>query len=141
VKYWDASALVPLVVSEASTGEARACLEEDPSIVTWAWTRVELVGAVERRARDGLLTRVQRRAALERFTALAETWDEVADLLAVRTRALPLLARHPLRAADAGQLAAALLVADQGLPGLAFVCLDQRLSEAAELEGMSVRAF
>lgn len=65
-------------------------------------------------------------------------WDEVADVLAVRTRALPLLARHSLRAADAGQLGAALLVADQGAGPFGFVCLDERLSLAAELEGFRV---
>ena len=47
-----------------------------------------------------------------------------------------LLARHPLRAAGAGQLAAALLVQEQLGSGLAFVCLDQRLSLAAERESL-----
>ena len=62
----------------------------------------------------------------------------MSDLLAVRARACTLLARHPLRAADAGQLAAALLVQEQLGGGLAFVCLDQRLSLAAEKESLRV---
>ena len=138
MRYWDASAIVPLIVHEESTEAARSWLAEDPVIVTWAWTRVELVGAVERRYREGALTRSQRRTALDRFASLAEAWDEVIDLLAVRSRALLLLARHPLRAVDSGQLAAALLVAEQGLPGLGFVCLDQRLAMAADIEGLRV---
>lgn len=65
-------------------------------------------------------------------------WDEVVDVLAVRTRANAVLARHPLRAADAGQLGAALLVSEQLADPLVFLCLDQRLVEAAEREGLAV---
>lgn len=115
----------------------RSLLNEDPHIVTWAWTTVEFASAVERRARAGELTRSQRRAALARFAALAEVWDEVTDVLMVRRRALALLARHPLRAADAAQLGAALAVAPEQGPPLGFVCLDERLHEAAEREGLS----
>ena len=114
----------------------RVLLEEDPHIVTWAWTSVEFASAVERRTRQGELTRDQRRNALTRFAELAEIWDEVTDVLMVRRRALAVLARHPLRAADAAQLGAALAVApEQGGP-LGFVCLDERLSVAAEREGL-----
>lgn len=135
MRYWDASALVPLVVEESATARAREWLERDPAIVTWAWTRVELVGAVERRARDGRLSRTDRRRYLDGFAELAELCDEVVDVPAVRSRAVALLARHPLRAADAAQLGAALLVSDGDPASLEFVCLDERLAEAAEREG------
>ncbi len=139
MRYWDASALVPLVVSEPSTELARTWLAEDSEIVTWAWTRVEIASAIERRAREGAVSRRDRRQVLERLDTFADTWDEVTEVLAVRSRASLLLARHPLRAADAGQLGAALLVNEQldGRP-LSFMCLDRRLSEAAELEGLRV---
>ena len=138
MRYWDASALVPLVVNEPVTKLVRSWADDDPSIVTWAWTRVEIVGAVERRARDGSLTRAQRREALARFEALAEAWDEVTDVLAVRARAIPVLARHALRAADAAQLGAALLVTEPDHGAVPFVCLDERLATAAEREGLTV---
>jgi hypothetical protein len=83
-------------MNEPHTEQVRTWLAADPVIVTWAWTRSELAGAVERRVREGLLTRTQRRDALDRFDALAESWDEVTDLLAVRGRALRLLPRHSL---------------------------------------------
>lgn len=137
--YWDASAIVPLLIREANSDRVRSWLTEDASIVTWFWTRVELVGAVERRVREGILTRRHRRDLLARFNDLAERWDEVTDILAVRTHALSLLARHPLRAADAAQLASALLVAEgRDPPDLTFVCLDARLAAAAEIEGLRV---
>ena len=138
MRYWDASALVPLVVAEPHSGVARTWLSEDDRIVTWAWTRIEIVGAIERRVREGSLSRPQRREALRRFDAFAESWDEVTDVLAVRARASALLARHPLRAADAGQIGAALLIQEQLAGVLTFVCLDHRLSSAAELESLRV---
>ena len=138
MRYWDASALVPLVVAEPHSGTVRTWLSEDDRIVTWAWTRTEIVGAIERRVREGSLSRLQRREVLRRFDAFAESWDEVADVLAVRARANALLARHPLRAADAGQLGAALLIQEQLAGALTFVCLDHRLSSAAELESLRV---
>ena len=96
------------------------------------------MSAIERRAREGSLTRMQRRDVLGRFDTFASHWDEVTDVLAVRSRALVLLARHPLRTADAGQLGAALLVQEQLAQPLTFVCLDQRLSLAAERESLRV---
>lgn len=137
--YWDASAIVPLVISEPSSNDVRSWLADDPSIVTWCWTRVELASAVERRVREGILTRRHRRAVLDRFQDLAERWDEVTDVLAVRAHALALLARHPLRAADAAQLASALLLVERRDPSsVTFACLDSRLAGAAELEGLRV---
>ena len=141
MRYWDASALVPLVISEPSSESVRAWLSDDEGIVTWAWTRVEITSAVERRARQGQLSRAQRRAALDRFEALGESWDEVTDVLAVRSRAIALLARHPLRAADAAQLASALLVSEQVADGFTFVCLDETLTLAAEREGLRVASL
>ncbi len=138
MRYWDASALVPLFLAERESRRVREWLSEDDGIVTWVWTRMEVLGAVERRAREGVFSRSERRLVLARFNRHAARWDEVTDVLAVRSRAELLLARHPLRAADAGQLGAALLIQNQFGGALPFVCLDERLSAAAELEGLRV---
>ena len=138
MRYWDASALVPLIVSEPGSRLARSWLQEDDHIVTWAWTRTEITSAIERRARGGALTRGQRRTVLDRLRGFAAGWDEVIDVLSVRARANAVLARHPLRAADAGQLGAALLVSEQLSDPLVFLCLDRRLGDAAEREGLRV---
>ena len=138
MRYWDASALVPLIVAEPVSDRMRERLAEDDRIVTWAWSYTEIASAVERRTRDGLLSRGQRLSLLRRLLLLADSWDEVTDILAVRSRANSLLARHPLRAADAGQLGAALLLQEQLVDSLSFVCLDRKLSAAAEREGLHV---
>ncbi|MCY4587484.1 MAG: type II toxin-antitoxin system VapC family toxin [Bryobacterales bacterium] len=98
MRYWDASALAPLVVAEPASSLVREWLAEDEWIITWVWSRTEIVSAIERRTREGSLSRMQRREVLERFDALSGSWDEVTDVLAVRPRANALLARHPLRA-------------------------------------------
>lgn len=138
MRYWDASALVPLAVAEPRSALVREWLSDDDHIVTWAWTRTEITSAIERRTRDRKLSREQRRETLGRFDALAESWDEITDVLAVRARANALLARHPLRAADAGQLGAALLVQEQMAGALTFVCLDTSLALAAEREQLTI---
>jgi hypothetical protein len=79
--------------------------------------------------------------ALARIERITRDAHEVVDLAAVRARAVPLLARHALRAADAAQLGAALLVADDEPASLSMVVLDRRLADAAEREGLSVLSW
>ena len=140
MRYWDASALVPLIVSQPDSKLVREWLAEDDHIVTWVWTGTEIVSAIERLTRESRISRQQRRAALEEFAGLSNQWDEVTDAVAVRSRALGALARHPIRAADAGQLGAAMLIQEQVTFPLSFMCLDRRLALAAEREGLRVPA-
>jgi predicted nucleic acid-binding protein len=138
VRFWDASALLPVVVQETGSALSRKWLDEDAEVCTWGLTAVEIASAIERRAREGRLSSAQRIAMLRRAEELLGSCHEVTDLLAVRRRAVPLLARHALGAADAAQLASALLVADPDPASLTFVCLDRRLADAASREGLSV---
>lgn len=138
MRYWDASALVPLIVAEPASKVMWERLAEDDRIATWAWSYTEIASAVERRARDGVISREQRLLVLNRLLLLARSWDEVTDILAVRARASSLLAKHPLRAADAGQLGAALFLQNEIGAPLQFVCRDRRLSAAARSEGLHV---
>ena len=56
----------------------------------------------------------------------------------VRMIAIDLLQRYPLRAADAGQLAAAELWRQHTSQPVDFICLDLRLREAAAAHGFQV---
>lgn len=42
MRFWDASALVPIVVNELGTERVRSWVQEGSAIGTWAWTRVEI---------------------------------------------------------------------------------------------------
>ena len=138
MRYWDSSAIAALIEEEPATELAVGWLREDPSIAAWALTAVEVAAAIERRAREGLLTPRDRRRALSLLEQLGGSWDEVTDVLGVRRQALAVLARHPLRAADACQLGAAWLAAEGRPESLPFVTLDRRLAGAAEREGFTV---
>lgn len=138
MRFWDASAIIPLFIQEAGSELVRAWLAEDGSIAVWALTRLEVVSAIERRAREGHLNGRQRATALDTCEKLIQAAHEVSDVLAVRSRALPLLGRYPLRSADAAQLGVALLLAESDVSSVPFVTLDLRLAEAARREGFRV---
>lgn len=137
MRYWDASALVPLCVHEPQTDALRA-LAAESALVTWAGSMVEVASAIERRTRDGSLVRAGREVALATLRELGTTWLEITAIGPVRDRALRLLATHPLRAADALQLGAALLAASDRPLGHEFVCVDARLRDAASREGFTI---
>ncbi len=138
MRFWDASAVVPLIIEEANTALVRTWLDEDVDVALWGLTRMEVVSAIERRAREGRLTASQRIAGLQRMATFADAAHEVTDLLAVRTKGVPLLARHAIRAADAAQLGAALAIAEADPGTLTMVVLDRRMAEAAAREGLAV---
>jgi len=141
LRFWDSSAILPLLVPEPGTQLSQQWLKEDPEVVLWTLTRLELASSVERRAREGSLNRNDRVTVLRRAERIASDAHEVVDVAAVRARALTLLARHALRAADAVQLAAALIVADPDPSSLTMVVLDRRLADAAAREGLGVLSW
>ena len=136
MRYWDASALVPLCVTETGTVHAREMATE--GIVTWSISAVEVASAIERRQREKQLSEVDRVAARAALEELAAAWTEITALTPVRDRALRLVATHSLRAADAMQLAAALVAVSDRPLNHDFVCADGRLRQAASREGFRV---
>ena len=68
----------------------------------------------------------------------SRSWTEVPPIERVRDQAIRVLQVHPLRAADALQLAAAIVLADFEPKGLPFVTLDEALAAAARREGFPV---
>lgn len=138
MKFWDSSALVPLLVTETDSARRTAVLQADREIAVWWGTLIECESALQRRLREGALDATSVRQARTRLATLAVAWHEVPPTAAVRTLAIRLLRTHALRAADAQQLAAALVLAHAGLSGLAFLSADTRLADAAEIEGLTV---
>jgi hypothetical protein len=138
VKFWDTSAIVPLCVSEPATPDVRRIASGDTALVVWWATRTECVSAFARRRRDGQLAASAERQAGRVLRALAAEWSEVLPGDPVRERAERLLGVHPLRAADAFQLAAALVWSRGETRACTIVSFDERLRAAAEREGFSV---
>jgi hypothetical protein len=137
LRFWDASAVVPLLLLEARTAEMLALAGDGPGVVTWWTTRIECVSAIRRREREGVPPAAVRQA-LEFLDSLASAWSEVAPAEAVRISAERLLAVHPARAGDALQLAAALTWRGQTTERRELVSLDERLRDAASREGFAL---
>lgn len=135
LKFWDSSAVVPLVVLETSSDRMKRLYRADPIVVAWWGTEVECVSAIARRQRLGAIDAPAVEDALARLRALRRGWNEVEPGEVVREAAKRLLSVHDLRAADALQLAAAFFAAEGRPPALEFVCLDDRLTDAARREG------
>jgi len=138
VRFWDASAIVPLVVAEPASAALRELADEDPTVVMWWATSVEALSGLYRRVRAGELDSESLDAARDRLWAFLEDAHVVAPGEPLRDRAHRLLAVHPLRAADALQLAAALVWAEEQPTGLELVTSDDRLRDAASREGFRV---
>jgi uncharacterized protein len=137
VKFWDSSAILPLLLDERASASVAAVYEDDERQIVWCLTEVETVSALARRERQGSETSDAERARTT-LRILSERWEEVSSVESVRTRAIRLLGTHGLRATDALQLAAALVFCDEQTESLPFVCLDDRLSEAARKERFPV---
>jgi predicted nucleic acid-binding protein len=135
VRFWDASAIVPLLVAETSTAGLLALLDRDPEMIVWWGSPVECTSAIARREREGALATKDATRALERLRRVAAGWQEVLPGDSLRAIAQRLLRVHPLRAADALQLAAAIVASEHESSSLPLVCLDERLSDAAAREG------
>jgi predicted nucleic acid-binding protein len=140
VKFWDSSALLPLLVPEPTSAMCTEWLRDDRDVLVWALTRVEIASALARIERNSGHRLQVIDSARERLQSLRVAWSEVCDVEQVAGRAERLLRVHALRAADAMQLAAALVATGERPQVLEFVCLDNRLAEAARREGFRVRA-
>ena len=138
MKFWDTSALVPLVVEEPATDALRGVLSQDRDAVVWMLTSVELLSTLAR------LGRMSEELEDVLPTARAEVMDLFARCATVthagevRRRAERLVSVHPLTAADAMQLAAALIASGDRPESLDFVTLDKALARCARLEGFRV---
>ena len=138
MRFWDASAIVPLLVAEPSTRRLQTLAAEDSAILVWWGCEVECVSALARLEREGAFNEAAMTAALARLRQLVAGWHEVDPSDAIREAATRFLRVHPLRAADALQLAAAFLAAERRPASLELVTLDDRVAAAARKEGFAV---
>jgi predicted nucleic acid-binding protein len=135
MKFWDASAIVPLLVGGAATKPLQALASRDPVVLVWWGTEVECASAIGRLERDAALDAAGASTAFDRLKKLAAGWHEVEPSDALREAAVRFLRVHPLPAADALQLAAAFVAAERRPSSLELVTLDDRLAGAARKEG------
>lgn len=120
------------------SGGVESVLSQDPLMLVWWATEVECASAIARLEREGDLTEKATLDTLRRLDALAQGWHEIQPVQSIRVTARRLLRVHRLRAADALQLAAAVIAAEGNPASLDIVTHDDRLADAARREGFSV---
>jgi predicted nucleic acid-binding protein len=138
VKFWDASAIVPLLVAETTTRSLQALARRDSDMLAWWGSQVECASAVARLERAAQLDRRGAVLAFDRLKKIADGWHEIEPSEVVRENAVRFLRVHQLRAADALQLAAAFVAAERRPSSLEVVTLDDRLADAAGKEGFEL---
>jgi len=138
--FWDASALVPLCVLQDTTARATALYHTNEIVIWWA-TPVEIQGALARLVRMGQLSADSWRKARKVSEFLSFSWSEIQPSSGLRARAMDVVERYDLRAADALQLAAALEWCEGVAQGRTFLTADERLRDAALLAGFDARAI
>jgi uncharacterized protein len=138
VKFWDTSALVQLFINQISTAKVYEWSKADPFMTVWWGTHVECASAIGRLSREGRLESGELSKAWKRLEWIRSEWDEIDPSTRVRETAIRFLRVHSLRAGDAFQLAAAFVASENNPSTLEFVCLDQRLADAASKEGFRV---
>ena len=137
--FGDTSALVPLCVQQQPSSAVRQLLEQHEIAVWWS-TPVEMRSAFERLLRMNQLTIPEHAAAGVRLEKLRRGWRELQPSEALKAQAETFLMNHPLRAADALQLAAAWIWCS-GMPqSHVFISGDAQLLDAARQVGFQVMA-
>ena len=99
---------------------------------------MEVASALARLVRQGELSNTDQARARRRLQAARKRWYEITASDPVREIAIELPDRRAVRAADALQLAAALVWCGGKPRHRSFVCLDERLNAAAAAEGFDV---
>ena len=138
MRFWDSSAIIPLILEEAASGRIRDLYTGDRDMLVWWGTLIECHSGLARRERAGLIPGDVRVNTDRALRELSLHWTEVEPVSSIREVAIRLLGVHDLRAADALQLASAVLSRSEEPRLLEFVCLDRRLAAAASKEGMVV---
>lgn len=136
--FWDASAIVPLLVAEKTTAHLQVLAQRDADMLAWWGSAVECASALARLEREAALDAKSAELAFQRLKLIADAWHEIEPSEVVRENAVRFLRVHPLRAADALQLAAAFVAAERRPASLQVVTLDERLADAMRKEGFAL---
>ncbi|MDE0117922.1 MAG: type II toxin-antitoxin system VapC family toxin [bacterium] len=137
--FLDTSALLKRYANEPNSDVVR---DLDAVVVVSELVKVELPSALWRKHRIGEFSARHAQALCQRFIIdIGPLSRQPAHVIKVSTdilnAAADLVARHPLRAYDAVQLASALEVR-YTVDNCSFGCFDRQLSTAAAIEGLAL---
>jgi predicted nucleic acid-binding protein len=140
----DSSALVKRYVTELGSAWIRRITEPSARnhIIVARITWVEMLSALARRQREGTLSSADVSQVIQNLRYDFDVQYQVAEVnRQLVDRAGDLVLRHPLRAYDAVQLAAAVHIhaalTQAGATSPVFVSADDKLVAAAQVEGLA----
>jgi predicted nucleic acid-binding protein len=113
-------------------------LRQHRRVVAWWGTPVEAQSSLARLLREGAISEAQRHQAVKQLARLRRAWVEILPTEQVRSSAIELIDRFPLRTGDSFQLAAAIVWCDEKPHHRPFVSFDGRLASAAAELGFDV---
>jgi predicted nucleic acid-binding protein len=139
MRFFDASALVKKYVRETDSARVRRLLRSG-EVALSRLSEVEVVSAFARLARDEAISVAQRDRAVAAFVGDLMAWHVIELTPDVMATARRLLMQHQLRAGDAVQLSAALVLqVGLGESLEEFVAYDHRILGVAHAEQLAVR--
>ena len=138
MKYWDTSAILALLVEERASNLVRRFFQDRARIAVWWGTELECASALSRIEREASLSSEVLGSAFAHLHQLAASWVVIQPGEKLLETAIRLIRVHPLRAADALQLAAGIVASGHRPKGFDFICFDKRLAAAAQREGFNV---
>ena len=138
MRYWDSSALVPLIVEQDASATVASLIISDAGIATWWGSVAECTSAISRLERIGELDTDGAELSLRKLEFLRRQWHEIEPSEPVRKAALRALRLHPLAAADAFQAGAVTVFAGGESSETEVICLDSRLGDSLRREGFTV---
>lgn len=132
--YWDASAVVSILVRDRFTGQAQRALRRKDVHLLSSLAMAEVDAVIARMAREKHITARQAGSAADtiREGVWQLVWSHPASADLAR-----LSREHPLRGADLWHLANALGLRDE-LSDVVMLSFDERLASAARAEGLGV---
>lgn len=136
MKFWDSSAILPLLVEEPTSKGIRKIFDEDDEVAIWWGSDVECISALARKEREAKLTPAQFALAEKNLNDFIENSIIITPSSELKKFARRLLRTHALRAADALQLAAAMVLAGDDVSELTMITFDERLKVSAQREGI-----
>jgi len=137
LRFWDSSALLPLGAEQIASETMNTHLQEDDDMVVWWGTWAKRAVAISRLRREDFLDEESERETRAALDGLATDWTEIDSEDDIRLLASLLSKYHPLKTADALQLAA-LRWCEGDTASASFVYLDDRLRRGALHEGFDV---
>ena len=136
MKFWDTSAIIPLLVNERYSDIVDPIFSKDSAMIVWWGTSIECISAVSRLERENKITPKEHSQIIAQLNELRTSWREIQATPLIKQYAERILQVHPLRAQDAQQLAAC-LIANQDMI-IEFLTFDQRLEIAGRKEGLKM---